>query len=180
MLGVNKVIVLGRLGQDPEVRVTPSGQHVCSLRVATSETWMKDGQKEERTEWHRVVLWGRQAELAGKYLRKGRSVYVEGKLQTRSWDDAQSGQKRYSTEIVGSQVQFLDSASGGGSRAEPSDMADVGGSNNGTAGDPGPTYYGGANSSAGGYDAPGGRGGSTSAPQGGGMRGTDMDDDVPF
>jgi single-strand DNA-binding protein len=109
MQGVNKVILIGRLGQDPEVRATPSGQSVATLRVATSESWVKDGQKEERTEWHRVIVWGRQAETVGKYLSKGRSVFIEGKLQTRSWDDAQSGQKRFMTEIVASNVQFLDS-----------------------------------------------------------------------
>jgi single-strand DNA-binding protein len=111
MQGVNKVILVGRLGQDPEVRATPSGQTVASLRIATSESWIKDGQREERTEWHRVVVWGKQAENVGKYLAKGRSVFVEGKLQTRSWDDATSGQKRFMTEIVASNVQFLDSGS---------------------------------------------------------------------
>lgn len=109
MQGVNKVILIGRLGQDPEVRATPSGQSVATLRVATSESWVKDGQREERTEWHRVIVWGRQAETVGKYLTKGRAVFIEGKIQTRSWDDQQSGQKRFMTEIVASNVQFLDS-----------------------------------------------------------------------
>jgi single-strand DNA-binding protein len=113
MQGVNKVILIGRLGQDPEVRATPNGQTVASLRIATSESWVKDGQREERTEWHRVVVWGRQAENVGRFLSKGRAVFIEGKLQTRSWDDAQSGQKRYMTEIVASNVQFLDSGSRG-------------------------------------------------------------------
>ena len=89
MQGVNKVILLGRLGADPESRMTPSGQQVCTLRMATSESFTKEGQREERTEWHRVVLWGRLAELASKYLRKGRACYVEGKIQTRQWDDQQ-------------------------------------------------------------------------------------------
>lgn len=110
MQGVNKVIIIGRLGQDPDVRATPSGQTVASLNVATSESWVKEGQREERTEWHRVVVWGKQAEIAGKYLTKGRSVYIEGKLQTRSWDDQQTGQKRYMTEIVAQNIQFLDSS----------------------------------------------------------------------
>jgi single-strand DNA-binding protein len=109
MQGVNKVILIGRLGQDPEVRATPSGQSVATLRVATSESWVKDGQREERTEWHRVIVWGRQAETVGKYLTKGRAIFVEGKIQTRSWDDAQSGQKRFMTEIVANNIQFLDS-----------------------------------------------------------------------
>ncbi|KAB8038777.1 single-stranded DNA-binding protein [Silvanigrella paludirubra] len=108
MSGVNKVILVGRLGQEPEIRSTTSGQQVCTLSIATSETWTKDGNKEERTEWHRVVLWGRQAEIAHKYLKKGRLVYIEGKLQTRSWQD-QQGQKRYTTEIVANNMQFLES-----------------------------------------------------------------------
>jgi single-strand DNA-binding protein len=108
MAGVNKAIILGRLGGDPEIRVTPSGQQVCTISLATSESWVKDGQKEEKTEWHRVVLWGKLAELAGKYLKKGRNVYIEGRIQTRSWDDPQ-GQKRYSTEIVGTEMKFVDS-----------------------------------------------------------------------
>jgi single-strand DNA-binding protein len=110
MSGVNKVILVGRLGTEPEVRSTPGGQQVATLSIATSESWMKDGKKEEKTEWHRVVLWGRQAELAQKYLKKGRMVYIEGKLQTRSWDDKQ-GQKRYTTEIVANNLQFIDSGS---------------------------------------------------------------------
>lgn len=110
MSGVNKVILVGRLGQEPEIRSTASGQQVCTLSIATSESWTKDGNREERTEWHRVVLWGRQAELAHKYLKKGRLVYIEGKLQTRSWQD-QQGQKRYTTEIVANNMQFLEGSS---------------------------------------------------------------------
>ncbi len=107
MSGVNKVIVLGRLGADPEVKTVAQNQTVTRLSVATSENWTgKDGQKQERTEWHRVVVWGKLAELCGKYLAKGRQVYVEGRLQTRSWEDPQ-GQKKYTTEIVANSVQFL-------------------------------------------------------------------------
>lgn len=107
MSGVNKVIVLGRLGADPEVKTVAQNQTVARLSLATSENWTgKDGQKQERTEWHRVVVWGKLAELCGKYLVKGRQVYVEGRLQTRSWEDPQ-GQKRYTTEIVANTVQFL-------------------------------------------------------------------------
>ena len=109
MGSVNKVTILGRLGKDPELQTTPNGQEVCKLTVATSEQWTKDGNREERTEWHRVVLWGRLASLAHKYLKKGTNVYLEGKLQTRSWDDPQ-GQKRYMTEIVATQLTFIDSA----------------------------------------------------------------------
>ncbi len=108
MAGINKVIIVGRLGQEPEIRSTNSGQQVCTLNIATSETWMKDGKKEEKTEWHRVVLWGKQAEIAHKYLKKGRLIYIEGKLQTRAWQD-QQGQKRHTTEILANSMQFLES-----------------------------------------------------------------------
>lgn len=117
MSGVNKVIIVGRLGADPEVKTISTGNTVTRLSVATSENWTdRDGQKQERTEWHRVVVWGKQAELCGKYLTKGRQVYLEGRLQTRSWED-QQGQKRYTTEVVASTVQFL---SGGSPNANPS------------------------------------------------------------
>ena len=106
MSGVNKVMIIGRLGQDPEMKAVGQGATVTRLSLATSENWVdKGGQKQERTEWHRVVVWGKLAEICGKYLAKGRQVYVEGKLQTRSWED--NGQKKYSTEIVASTVQFL-------------------------------------------------------------------------
>jgi single-strand DNA-binding protein len=111
MAGVNKVIVLGRLGADPEIKNVSANSTVARLSVATSENWTdRDGKKQERTEWHRIVVWGKLAELCGKYLTKGRQVYVEGRLQTRSWEDPQ-GQKRYSTEVVANTVQFLGGAS---------------------------------------------------------------------
>lgn len=107
MSGVNKVILVGRLGADPELKTIPNGQSVAKLSLATSESWTgKDGQKQERTEWHRIVVWGRQAENCAKHLAKGRQVYIEGRLQTRSWED-QQGQKKYTTEVVASTVQFL-------------------------------------------------------------------------
>lgn len=107
---VNKVILIGNLGSDPDVRTTPTGQLVATLSVATSDSWTgKDGQRQERTEWHKVVVWGKSAEFAQRFLGKGRKVYVEGRLETRSWDDKQSGQKRYSTEIVADQLTALDS-----------------------------------------------------------------------
>jgi single-strand DNA-binding protein len=112
MSGVNKVILVGRLGADPEVKAIGSGTTVARLNLATSETWIKDGQKQEKTEWHRITVWGKLAEVCGKHLAKGRQVYVEGKLQTRQWED-QQGQKRYTTEIVASTVQFLGAAAGG-------------------------------------------------------------------
>jgi single-strand DNA-binding protein len=108
MSGVNKVIIVGRLGADPEIKSVGNQQSVARLSIATSEQWTgKDGQKQERTEWHRVVVWGRQAENCAKHLAKGRQVYVEGRLQTRSWEDQASGQKKYATEIVANTVQFL-------------------------------------------------------------------------
>jgi len=110
-MSVNKVIILGRLGQDPELKYTPGGMAVCNFTLATSESWAdKAGQKQERTEWHRIVVWGKLAELCNQYLSKGRQAFVEGTLQTRSWDD-KSGQKRYTTEINAKTVQFIGGAS---------------------------------------------------------------------
>lgn len=112
--GVNKVILVGNLGADPDMRYTPSGTGVCELRLATNESWTdKSGQRQERTEWHRIVVWGKRAEIVSKYLSKGRQVYVEGKLRTRTWDDKE-GNKRYTTEIIANDVQFLGGGSGGG------------------------------------------------------------------
>ena len=107
--GINKVILVGNLGQDPEVKYTAGGDAVTTLSIATSDSWKdKDtGQDQERTEWHRVVLWRRLAEIAGEYLNKGSKVYVEGQLRTRKWE--QEGQTRYTTEIVARELQFLDS-----------------------------------------------------------------------
>ncbi len=113
---VNKVIVIGHLGANPELKYLPSGQPVCELRVATSETYRdRNDQPAERTEWHRIVVWGKTAENCSKFLQKGRQVYVEGRLQTRSWDDKE-GKKQYMTEIVANQVVFL--GGGGGAREE--------------------------------------------------------------
>ena len=124
--GVNKVILIGNLGADPEVKYTPNGVPVANISLATSESWTdRNGERQERTEWHRLVLWRKVAEIAGQYLKKGSKIYVEGRLQTRSWDD-QSGQKRYTTEIDVRDMQMLDS------RGE---AADAGGR---MSGDPGP------------------------------------------
>ncbi|RUR29148.1 single-stranded DNA-binding protein [Vreelandella nanhaiensis] len=111
--GINKVILIGNLGQDPEVRFTPSGTAVANLNLATSDTWMdrQSGQRQERTEWHRVVLFNKTAEIAQQYLKKGSKVYIEGRLQTRKWQD-QNGQDRYSTEIVANDMQMLDGRGG--------------------------------------------------------------------
>jgi len=111
--GVNKVILVGNLGGDPEVRYTPGGAAIANITIATSDSW-KDkntGQKQERTEWHRVVFFNRLGEIAGEYLKKGSKVYVEGRLQTRKWQD-KNGQDRYTTEIVGNEMQMLDSKGG--------------------------------------------------------------------
>jgi single-strand DNA-binding protein len=105
---VNKVILIGNLGKDPEVKYTPQGTPVAKLTIATNESYKdKDGQWQEKTEWHNVVLWTRLAEIAGEYLKKGSKVYVEGRLQTRSWDDKQTNQKRYMTEVVGHTMVLL-------------------------------------------------------------------------
>ena len=111
--GINKVILIGNLGQDPEVRFTPSGTAVANLNLATTDTWMdrQSGQRQERTEWHRVVMFNKTAEIAQQYLKKGSKVYIEGRLQTRKWQD-QNGQDRYSTEIVANDMQMLDSRGG--------------------------------------------------------------------
>lgn len=112
--GVNKVILIGNLGKDPEVRFTPSGAAVSNFNIATNESWTdKSGQKQERTEWHRIVVWGKLAELCGEYLKKGRQCYVEGRLQTREWTDKE-GKKNYTTEVVAQSVQFLGGGAGGG------------------------------------------------------------------
>jgi len=116
--GINKVILIGNLGQDPEVKFMPNGNAVTNVTIATSESW-KDkntGEQVDKTEWHRVVFFRRLAEIAGEYLKKGSKVYIEGKLQTRKWQD-QSGNDRYTTEIVANEMQMLDSRGGGGAGA---------------------------------------------------------------
>ena len=119
MSGVNKVILIGNLGANPEMRFTQGGTPVANLRLATTERYNdRNGQKQEITEWHRVVLWGKQAEVAGQYLTKGRQVYVEGRIRTRQWQDKQ-GQTRYTTEVVATTVQFL----GGRGERTPEDVA---------------------------------------------------------
>jgi len=131
MAGVNKVILVGNLGSDPQVRYTPSGQAVANFNIATSERFNnKAGEKEERTEWHRIVAWGKLAEICQQYLKKGKQVYIEGRLQTRQWED-QQGQKRQTTEIVAQNMQmlgrvgdFAGGGGGGGSDFSPQDMGD--------------------------------------------------------
>ena len=117
MASVNKVILVGNLGKDPELRYTPGGQAVCDLRIATTDSFTgRDGEKKESTEWHTVVVWGKQAENCKEYLSKGRQIYIEGRLQTRSWED-RDGKKRYTTEVVAEVVQFLGGGAGRGAAA---------------------------------------------------------------
>jgi single-strand DNA-binding protein len=152
--GVNKVILIGNLGRDPEVRYSPSGSAIANVTLATSEQWRdkESGEKQEKTEWHRVVFFGRLAEIVGEYLKKGSQVYVEGRLQTRKWQD-QSGQDRYTTEIVANEMQMLGGRAGMGG---PSD-----------------DY----NQDQPSYSAPAGK---PAAASGGGGGGSDFDDDIPF
>ena len=165
MASVNKVILIGNLGRDPETRYTTGGDAIANLNIATSEQWKdKNGEKQEKTEWHRVVLFGRQAEIAGEYLKKGRSVYIEGRLQTRKYTD-KDGVEKYSTEIVGDRMQLLGSREGGGGGGSGGDV-EFGGAGGGAR-------------PAGG----GGGGGGGGAKQGGAAKRSnpdDLDDDIPF
>src|SRR4051812_40558504 len=161
MGSVNKVILIGNLGADPELKYTPTSRPLCNLRIATTEVFKdKSGQRQEKTEWHRVTVWGDQAENCSKYLSKGRSVYVEGRLQTRTYD--KDGQKHYATDVVADRVVFLGSGGGAGGAA-------------GAAGGEG--RRGGA---------PGGMGGGRSGSEGGGPDDSEAggpppsDDDIPF
>ena len=165
MASVNKVILLGNLGRDPETRYTTGGDAVTNLNIATSEQWKdKSGEKQERTEWHRVVLFGRQAEVAGEYLKKGRSVYIEGRLQTRKYTD-KDGVEKYSTEVVADRMQLIGGGRDGGGGDD--EMAGGGGGR--------------APSRGGGAGAGGGGGQRPPAGAGGGKKGgEDFDDDIPF
>lgn len=175
MASVNKVILVGNLGRDPEVRYSPNGAAICNITLATSRNWKdkESGERREETEWHRVVLYNRLAEIAGEYLKKGRSVYIEGRLQTRKWQDKE-GQDRWTTEIVADQMQMLggrDSGEGGGG----------GGGYSGRAGGSGAAGGGGGRAESG-----GGGGGSGGGGGGGGRSSKpapdfdDIDDDIPF
>jgi single-strand DNA-binding protein len=180
--GVNKVILIGNLGADPETRAMPSGSTVANLRIATTENW-KDrtsGENQERTEWHRVALFGKLAEIAGEYLRKGSQVYIEGSLRTRKWTDKQ-GQERYSTEIVGNEMQMLGGrGGGGGGGAAGGEGGGYGSRGSGGGGEGGYGSRGGG-AAGGGRQAPPDEYGEPASPPGGsGSRGEDFDDDIPF
>lgn len=172
MAGVNKVILIGNLGKDPEVRYTPGGQAVANFNIATNENWTdKQGQKQERTEWHRIVVWGKAAELCGEYLSKGRQVYIEGRLQTREWNNKE-GQKQYTTEVVANPVGGVVFLSGG-ERGAGGRGARGGGEDD--FGPPPPDLEGGGGGGGGGGSRGGGGGGGGGAPGGG-----KGDDDIPF
>jgi single-strand DNA-binding protein len=171
MAGVNKVILVGNLGKDPEVRYTPGGQAVANFSIATTENWTdKSGQKQERTEWHKIVVWGKTAELCGEYLAKGRQVYIEGKLQTREWMNKENV-KQYTTEVVGNQVVFLSSGDRGAQGGKRGAGGDAGGGD-----DFGPPPAG--------FDEPPSGGGGSSrgggSNRGGGSSGGPSEDDIPF
>lgn len=154
--GVNKVILVGNLGADPETRYTAGGSAVTNVRLATTDAWKdkQSGEQQERTEWHRIVFWGRLAEIAAEYLRKGSQIYVEGRIQTRKWQ-GQDGQDRWTTEIVGNEMQMLGSR--GGAQASPPPDFDSGQSS--------------------GVGSSGGSGGSSSKKA---ETVQDFDDDIPF
>jgi single-strand DNA-binding protein len=163
--GINKVILIGNLGQDPESRTTPGGTTVTNIRIATSESWRdkQSGEMKEQTEWHTVVLWSRLGEIAAEYLRKGSQVYIEGRLRTRKWQD-KTGNDRYTTEIVAAEMQMMGGRGGGGGGGG-------GGANQETRDSRDPA----AENFAGG--AAGGSAGTSSA---GGGSAADFDDDIPF
>lgn len=168
----NKVFLIGNLGRDPEVRTTPSGQPVATFSLATNRRWKdREGGKREETEWHNVVCWARLAEIASQYLTKGRQIFVEGRIQTRSWDDQQSGEKKYRTEIICENFQMLGGRGG--------DYDSSGGDYGGGGGGGGGSSYGGGGGGGGSYGGGGGGGGDY--PSGGGGGGGEPDDDdIPF
>ena len=161
--GVNKVILIGNLGQDPEARYTPSGSAVCNVPLATTSTWKdrESGEKREKTEWHRLVFFGRLAEITAEYLHKGSQAYVEGRLQTRKWED-QSGTDRYTTEVIVSEMYILGSRSNGSARYDNHKGASKSGSQP-------------ASSAA--SSSPGSGGGKPQQPD---TANDDFDDDIPF
>jgi len=173
--GINKVILIGNLGADPETRAMPSGMTVANIRVATSESWKdkQSGENKERTEWHNVAMFGRLGEIAGEYLKKGSKVYIEGSLRTRKWQDKQ-GQDRYTTEIIANEMQMLDSRGGG--------MGGGGGGGDYGGGGGGGSRRGGGGGGGGGQSGPpddydqGPPAGGGGGDKGGG----EFDDDIPF
>ncbi|QNM96012.1 single-stranded DNA-binding protein [Chitinimonas koreensis] len=180
MASLNKVLLIGNLGRDPEMRYMPDGAAICNFSIATTETWKdkNSGQKQEKTEWHNIVMYRRLAEIAGQYLKKGSSVYIEGRLQTRKWQDKNTGQDRYTTEILADEMKMLGGRAGSGMGGGNADY------------DQSPPSYGGGNDSP----APAPRGGGMGGGMGGGNQGggqsrpapqkpqsfDDFEDDIPF
>lgn len=163
MASVNKVILVGNLGKDPEMRYMPSGDAIANFSVATTDTWKdKNGEKQEKTEWHRVAMFGRQAEIAGEYLKKGSSVYLEGRLQTRKWQNKE-GVDQYTTEVVADRMQMLGGRSGGGNAFEVMDREPSGSS-----------------SGSGSGSAPAPRNAAAKPPAKKGGDFDDFEDDIPF
>lgn len=169
--GINKVILIGNLGADPETRAMPSGMTVANIRVATSESWKdkQSGESKERTEWHNVAMFGRLGEIAGEYLKKGSKVYIEGSLRTRKWQDKQ-GNDRYTTEIIANEMQMLDSRGGGMGGGGGGDYTGGGGGGRGRQQSGPPDDF------DQGPPGGGGGGGGGAADKGGG----EFDDDIPF
>merc|ERR1712225_125728 len=186
--GVNKVILVGNLGNDPEVRYMPNGNAVANLSLAISESWKdQQGQVQERTEWHRLTMYRRLAEIAGEYLKKGSQIYVEGKLQTRKWQ-GQQGQDRYTTEIIVDQMQMLGGRNNNGGGNQGNNQNQGGGYNQGNNQNQGGGNQGGYNQNQGGNNGGGNQGGGNQN-QGGQNAGKtppmaepdfDFDDDIPF
>lgn len=175
MAGVNKVILIGNLGRDPELRYTQNGQAVVNFTLATSENWTdKGGERVERTEWHRIVVWGKVGELCAQYLAKGRTVYIEGRIQTREWEDKE-GNKRQTTEINAQTVQFLGGprGDGGGGAGAAGGGGGSGGAGGGAGGSGGGSYGGGGGQAPRGGGGAGGAGGPESS-------GGPPESDIPF
>jgi single-strand DNA-binding protein len=172
--GVNKVILVGNLGQDPDVKAMPSGTTVCNIRIATSESWKdkQSGEMKEQTEWHSVAMFGRLAEIAGEYLKKGSQVYIEGRLRTRKWQDKQ-GNDRYTTEIVAQEMQMLGGRGGGGGMSGGVSGGSMAGGEAASGG------YSGAGRGRGGGESGAGSAGGAESPRSSTER-EDFDDDIPF
>ena len=185
MASVNKVILVGNLGADPETRYMPSGDAVTNIRLATTDRYKdkQSGEFKEATEWHRVAFFGKLADIAGQYLRKGSSVYIEGRIRTRTWQD-QSGQDKYSTEIVADQMQMLGARQGGGGGGDEGGYGGGGGgggySRESQGGSGGAGYGGGRGQGGGGAGGSGGQQGGQRRQQQSSNGFEDMDDDIPF
>lgn len=185
--GLNRAILVGNLGMDPELKFTQGGQAVLRIRLATTESYAnKSGERQERTEWHTVIVWGKRAEALNKILSKGRTIWVEGRIQTRSWEDSKDGSKRYATEINANNIGLVGGRGGGGGYEGGEGGGGFGGGGYGGGGGQGGGGYGGGGQGGGGQGGGGGSyGGGGGSPAGGGGgfdSGPDFggDDDIPF